>query len=163
MPLRRLPPDSRSASLLVPSAATMERSPSRLRNAGGFVASGGSMAGTPESQYSERGSLVRRSTRAADHSRGQVQSALDGLLSDDDYSQRRSPSRGYDPVDGARSPGPPTGGRRRSFNPPDPISLDSSYPHRDQSPNGLLSPTRKASAVTPDGGGYTPTAAGGRR
>lgn len=120
------------------------------------------MAGTPESQYTDRGSFVRSSTRAADHSRGQVQSALDGLLSDDDLSQPRSSSRGYEPMDGARSPGPPGGGRRRSYNPPEPIVIDGSY-RRDQSSNGLLSPTRKASAVTADGGGYTPSAAGGRR
>lgn len=115
-----------------------------------------------ESQYNDRDSMVRRSTRAADHARDQVQSALDGLLSDDDISNRSPPSRGYDPVGSALSPVPSAGGRRRSYAPPEPISIDATDPQRYQSPD-LLSSGRKSSAMTLETGGYTPTAAGGRR
>lgn len=109
-------------------------------------------------QYNDRDSMVRRSTRAADHARDQVQSALDGLLSDDAISNRSPPSRGYEPADSARLPVPSAGGRRRSYAPPEPISMEATDPQRYQSPD-----LRKSSAMTLDTGGYTPTAAGGRR
>lgn len=141
----------------------MDRSPSRLRNAGGFVTSGSSMSPPSDSQYGNRDSMVRSSTRAADHARDQVQSALDGLLNDGDISNRSPPSRGYDPVDNARSPAPSPGGRRRSYTPAEPISIEAASPQRYQSPTDLPSSGRKSSALTLDSGGYTPTAAGGRR
>ncbi|CAM9252967.1 unnamed protein product [Ectocarpus sp. 8 AP-2014] len=145
----------------------MDRSPSRLRSAAGSVASGSSIPTSPESQYDGRGSLVRRSTRAADHARNQVQSALDGLLSDDDPSNPRSPPGRYAPsMDGTRSPGQPEAQGRRSLVPPDPIiPIEASYPRSGRSSTDLLSPARKASSVraAADGGGYTPTGAGGRR
>lgn len=145
----------------------MDRSPSRLRSAGGSVASGSSIPTSSESQYDGRGSLVGRSTRATDHARDQVQSALDGLLSDDDPSNPRSPPGRYAPsMDGTRSPGQPEAQGRRSLVPPDPIiPTEASYPRSGRSSTDLLSPARKASSVraAADGGGYTPTGAGGRR
>lgn len=121
----------------------MDRSPSRLRNAGGSVASVGSVPS--ESQYGEHDSLVRRNTRAADHARGQVLSTLDGLLGDQ-----------VPLADGGRTPGQAGAGGRRSLVLPEPISVDA---QRDSQ----LFPTHKASEVPVDGSGYTPTAAGGRR
>lgn len=145
--------------------AGMDRSPSRLRSAGGSVASGSSIPTSPDSQYDGRSSLVGRSTRAADHARDQVQSALDGLLSEDDPSNpRSSPGRYAPPMDSARSPGQPEAQGRRSFVPPEPIiPIEASYPRSGRSSTDLLSPARKASSVKADGGGYTPTGAGGRR
>lgn len=158
----------------------MERSPGRLRNAGGLVTSDSSSAGTPEHFHGGRRNnpVPRRSVTAADHSREQVQSALDTLLSDsEDVVGTKAPSSSsYNgaPVESARSPGPGEG-RRRSRAGQDPISLDASNTRYERSPSGL-SPGNRLRIDDPDAfpspsgaksmagtTGYTPTAAGGRR
>lgn len=145
-----------------------ERSPSRLRQAGSYVASGVSSPGNTEEQnYGERDSPLRGSGRGLDSSRVQVQSALDGLLSDNEGSRGAQPSYGYRPtVEEAtttnRSSGP-TGGRRSSFRPV-PIAIGGTDgTRRDPSSSGLLSPGNPQSPGGPPGGGYTPTAGAGRR
>lgn len=146
-----------------------QRSPSRLRNAGDLVSSGGSPMASPsqsQRQYSDRGSLVHGTTRAADHARGQVQVALDGLLGDDPQLAPPSPS-GHGPlIANTPSPGGQSQGRRRASlqnAQPEPIAVDASYHPRDQLSPGAPSPPRKTSGLTVENGGYTPTAAGGRR
>ena len=123
----------------------------------------------------------RRSVTAADHSREQVQSALDNLLSDnDDAASPKTPSSSYPrggfgapPGESLRSPG---GGRRRSRAGQDPIALDATGSSRhDRSPSGAISPAGSQLRIenpdafpgSPTGarspGGYTPTPGGGRR
>lgn len=149
----------------------MERGSSRFRSAG-LTASGTASPGTPEQRYDERNSPARRSVNAADFSREQVQSALDGLLSDQEDAPSTKPSHGYgQPAESARSPG--LAGRRRSYVPPEPIEIKASNHLRDQSSSGLLSPEsqlnpggvngarRATAAISP--AGYTPTAGPGRR
>lgn len=162
----------------------MERSPGRLRNAGGFMTSdSSSTVGAPEQFQGGRRSnaVARRSVTAADHSREQVQSALDTLLSDNEDAV--GPNKGASgssyngaPVEGARSPGP-AGGRRRPRAGQDPVSLGASnegHEGHERSPSGLSPQLRienpdafpggsGSGFETKSTGGYTPTAAGGRR
>lgn len=163
----------------------MERSPGRLRNAGGLMTSDSSSTGTPEHFHRGRSgySVARGSVTAADHSREQVQSALDTLLSDnEDVGSNRAPIssssyNGAPPVESDRSPGP-AGGRRRSRAGKDPIPLDTSNTTHERSPSGLspgnqlridnpgafpgVSETKSTGGYTPSAaGGYTPSAAGG--
>lgn len=145
-----------------------ERSPSRLRQAGSYVASGVPSPGNTEEQnYGKRDSPRRDGGRGAESSRVQVQSALDGLLSDNEGSRDAQPSYGYRPTvedttTASRSPSP-TGGRRSSFR-PGPIAIGGADgTRRGPSSSGLLSPGSPLSPGGPTGGGYTPTAGAGRR
>lgn len=154
----------------------MEGSPSRLRNARGVRASRSSPPESPESRYGEGHSTKRRSIRAAEHSREQVQSALDDLLSDNEDT----PSSHNFPVESAGSPVPR--GRRQSQLAPQPITVGMGSTRDGQSSSALLSPggqsnpsvgdpptTKKPPGIiatdgyTPTASGYTPTASAGRR
>lgn len=153
------------------------------------MTSDSSSAGTPENFRGGRRSnpVARRSVTAADHSREQVQSALDTLLSDNEdvadpnkapFSSSSYASNGA-PVESARSPGA-AGVRRRSRAGQDPVPLDASNTGHERSPSGLspgnqlridnpdafpgVSETKSPGGYTPSSaGGYTPSAAGGRR
>lgn len=125
------------------------------------------MPSPSKSQHGDRNSPVRGSTHAADHARGQVQVALDSLLGDDPQLAPPSPS-GYEPftanaqTHGGQSPE----GRRVSFLPAkqEPVPVDATLPPRDRlSTDGAHPPPRKPSGMTVESGGYTPSAAGGRR
>lgn len=148
-----------------------EGSPSRLRQAGSHFASRGSTPGNSEQQnynYGERDSPTTRGGGAGvGSSRDQAQSALDGLLSDNQGVQGAPTSYNYRPaVENAttanRSP-EATRARRLSFR-PDLIGLGGpDGTRREPSSSGLLSPGGAQSPGSPGGGGYTPTAAAGRR
>lgn len=132
------------------------------------MASGVSPPGNTEEQnYGERDSPLRGGGRGLESSRVQVQSALDGLLSDNEGSRGAHPSYRYRPTvedttTANRSPGP-TGGGRSSFRPVPIAIAGADGTRRDPSSSGLLSPGNPQSPGGPTGGGYTPTAGAGRR
>lgn len=146
----------------------MDRSPSRLRNAGGVVTSAILSPGVPNQRFGDT-RPTNTSASSADHSREQVQLALDGLLGDDENAPSTRPYSIGPSVEITRSPAR----RSRSQIAPEPIThgLGASQSGRSSSrllaQGGQLSPgspnaAQRASGTIPIDG-YSPTAGAGRR
>lgn len=138
-----------------------QRRQSSLRNAGGFVTSNGGPLSPPDGQHYRDSTPVSPTSsvhsRAARESRHEVQSALDGLLSDNEdggsnygvYSPTSEYSR-HPGEDAGMSPmASPTRGRRGSaaggvLGVPPPIEVG----FKPATPNATSSPGMRRAAVT---------------
>lgn len=132
------------------------------------MASGSSSPGTPEPRSDDRSPPARSGITAADHSRNQVRSALDGLLGDDNDAPISRLGSG----NGATSRSQEPARKRRNLDSPIPISVSAANAQHNTHSSGALSPEYKrtssfggapGNSAATGTSGYSPTGGAGRR